>query len=107
MPRQFPRLSVSEVDEKVKRLAERVYASAINEENTKDVMAMFSVAEDCPIGLHQAKEQELRKEIAEEHSAESVKRLATSHDVIFKISSECVSIDHSCFFSDWSEESTI
>ncbi|KAK3569744.1 hypothetical protein QTP86_004067 [Hemibagrus guttatus] len=74
MPRQFPKISFSEVDEKVKRLAEKVYASAINEENTKDVMSMFTVPEDCPIGLHQAKERELLKELAEEHSAESVKR---------------------------------
>ncbi|XP_062860805.1 AMP deaminase 3b [Trichomycterus rosablanca] len=74
MPRQFQKISVSEVDEQVKRLAERVYASAINEENTKDALAMFTVPEDCPIGLHQAKEMELRKEIAEENSLESVKR---------------------------------
>lgn len=74
MPRQFPKISFSEVDEQVKRLAEKVYASAIKEENTKDVMSMFTVPEDCPIGLHQAKERELLKELAEEHSAESVKR---------------------------------
>ncbi|KAI4901661.1 hypothetical protein NFI96_012834 [Prochilodus magdalenae] len=74
MPRQFQKISFSEVDDHVKRLAEKVYASAIKEENTKDVMSMFTVPEDCPIGLHQAKEHELRKELAEEHSAESVKR---------------------------------
>ncbi|XP_037395860.1 AMP deaminase 3b isoform X1 [Pygocentrus nattereri] len=74
MPRQFQKISFCEVDEQVKLLAEKVYASAIKEENTKDVMSMFTVPEDCPIGLHQAKERELRKELAEEHSAESVKR---------------------------------
>ncbi|XP_046720008.1 AMP deaminase 3b isoform X2 [Silurus meridionalis] len=74
MPRQFPKISLSEVDEQVKRLAEKVYASAIHEENTKDVMSLFTVHEDCPIGLHQAKERELRKELAEDNSEESVKR---------------------------------
>ncbi|XP_027017324.1 AMP deaminase 3b isoform X3 [Tachysurus fulvidraco] len=74
MHRQFPKISLSEVDEKVKRLAEKVYASAIKEESTKDVMSMFTVPEDCPIGLHQAKERELLKGLAEEHSEESVKR---------------------------------
>lgn len=72
MPRQFPKISINEVDEQVKRIAEKVYASAITEEN---VMAMFTVPEDCPIGLHQAKERELLKGLAEEHSEESVKRL--------------------------------
>lgn len=58
----------------MKQLAEKVYASALIEENTKDVMSMFTVPEDCPIGLHQAKQRELLKELAEEHSEESVKR---------------------------------
>ncbi|XP_072551353.1 AMP deaminase 3b isoform X1 [Salminus brasiliensis] len=74
MQRQFTKISLSEVDERVKLLAEKVYASAIKEENTRDVLSMFTVPEDCPIGLHQAKEHELRKELAEEHSAETVKR---------------------------------
>lgn len=74
MPRQFTKISFSEVDEQVKRLAEKVYASALKEESSKDVMSLFTVPEDCPIGLHQAKERELLKELAEEHSEESVKR---------------------------------
>ncbi|XP_058244173.1 AMP deaminase 3b isoform X2 [Hemibagrus wyckioides] len=96
MPRQFPKISFSEVDEKVKRLAEKVYASAIKEENTKDVMSMFTVPEDCPIGLHQAKERELLKELAEEHSAESVKRKQS-----FKlIRSQSISLQIPCA-SEW------
>lgn len=75
MPRQFQKISFSEVDEQVKRLAEKVYASAMKEESSKDAFSMFTVPEDCPIGLHQAKERELLKELAEEHSEESVKRL--------------------------------
>lgn len=58
----------------MKQLAEKVYASALMEENTKGVMSVFTVPEDCPIGLHQAKQRELLKGLAEEHSEESVKR---------------------------------
>uniref|UniRef100_A0A673YKR6 AMP deaminase n=1 Tax=Salmo trutta TaxID=8032 RepID=A0A673YKR6_SALTR len=51
-----------EVDEETRLLAEKVYASALKEEDTKDALSMFTVPEDCPIGLHQAKERELLKE---------------------------------------------
>ncbi|KAL0167927.1 hypothetical protein M9458_036149, partial [Cirrhinus mrigala] len=67
MPRQFTKISLHEVDE-------RVYASALKEEDNKNTLSMFTVPEDCPIGLHQAKEWELRKEIQEQMSEESVKR---------------------------------
>lgn len=76
MPRQFPKISLSEVDEEVRLLAEKVYASALKEEDTKDALSMFSVPEDCPIGLQQAKDYELLKEIAEQKSEESAKRWA-------------------------------
>ncbi|KAI1889815.1 hypothetical protein AGOR_G00166810 [Albula goreensis] len=74
MPRQFPKIKLSEVDEEVRLLAEKVYASALKEEDTKDALSMFTVPEDCPIGLHQAKERELLKELAEQQSEESAKR---------------------------------
>ncbi|KAJ8340197.1 hypothetical protein SKAU_G00348300 [Synaphobranchus kaupii] len=74
MPRQFPKISLSEVDEQVRLLAEKVYASALKEEDTKEALAMFTVPEDCPIGLHQAKEHELLREMAEQQSEESAKR---------------------------------
>ncbi|KAG5849163.1 AMP deaminase 3 isoform X2 [Anguilla anguilla] len=74
MPRQFPKISLSEVDEEVRRLAERVYASALKEEDTKSTLALFTVPEDCPIGLNQAKEHEILRELAEQHSEESAKR---------------------------------
>uniref|UniRef100_A0A671LZ82 AMP deaminase n=2 Tax=Sinocyclocheilus anshuiensis TaxID=1608454 RepID=A0A671LZ82_9TELE len=74
MPRQFTKISLHEVDERVRLLAEKVYASALKEEETKNALSMFTVPEDCPIGLHQAKEWELRKEIEEQRSEESVKR---------------------------------
>lgn len=70
-------MSMSEVDEKVRLLAEKVFASALKEEDTKDAMALFTVQEDCPIGLHEDRERALQKELAEQHSQESVKRYGT------------------------------
>ncbi|KAM3870674.1 AMP deaminase 3b [Diretmus argenteus] len=74
MPRQFPKISLNDVDEKVRLLAEKVYASALKEEDTKEALAMFTVPEDCPIGLHEDRERELMKELAEQQSDESAKR---------------------------------
>uniref|UniRef100_A0A3B4T8B0 AMP deaminase n=1 Tax=Seriola dumerili TaxID=41447 RepID=A0A3B4T8B0_SERDU len=74
MPRLFPRISMSEVDERVRLIAEKVYASALKEEDTKDAMALFSVPEDCPIGLHEDRERALQKELAEQQSQESAKK---------------------------------
>ncbi|XP_041131802.1 AMP deaminase 3-like isoform X1 [Polyodon spathula] len=74
MPRQFPKVSLSEVDEQVRLTAERVYASALREEDTTDGLAIFNVAEDCPIGQIEAKERQLQKELAEQHSEETAKR---------------------------------
>ncbi|RXM36379.1 AMP deaminase 3 [Acipenser ruthenus] len=74
MPRQFPKVSLSEVDEQVRLMAERVYASALREEDTTDGLAIFNVAEDCPIGQIEAKERQLQKELAEQHSEETAKR---------------------------------
>lgn len=73
-PRLFQRMSMSEVDEKVRLLAEKVYASALKEEDTRDAMAMFTVPEDCPIGLHEDRERALQRELAEQQSQESAKR---------------------------------
>uniref|UniRef100_A0A3Q1EAM2 AMP deaminase n=1 Tax=Acanthochromis polyacanthus TaxID=80966 RepID=A0A3Q1EAM2_9TELE len=74
IPRLFQRMSMSEVDERVRLIAEKVYASALKEEDTKDAMALFTVPEDCPIGLHEDRERALQKEMAEQQSQESVKR---------------------------------
>ncbi|XP_075884732.1 AMP deaminase 3b isoform X2 [Nelusetta ayraudi] len=73
-PRLFPRMSMSEVDEKVRLLAEKVFASALKEEDTKDAMALFTVQEDCPIGLHEDRQRALQKELAEQQSQECAKR---------------------------------
>ncbi|XP_044048335.1 AMP deaminase 3b isoform X2 [Siniperca chuatsi] len=74
MPRLFPRMSMNDVDEKVRLLAEKVYASALKEEDNKDALALFTVPEDCPIGLHEDRERALQKELAEQHSQESAKK---------------------------------
>ncbi|KAM9765761.1 AMP deaminase 3 isoform 1-T1 [Menidia menidia] len=74
MPRQFPKVTLSEVEEKTQLLAEKVYASALKEEDHKDAFSMFTVPEDCPIGLKQAQDYELLKELAEQQSEESTKR---------------------------------
>lgn len=74
MPRLFPKMSMSEVDEKVRLLAEKVFASALKEEDTKDAMALYTVQEDCPIGLHEDRERALQKELAEQQSQECAKR---------------------------------
>lgn len=74
MPRQFPKLTLSEAEEETQLLAEKVYASALKEEDHKDALSMFTVPEDCPIGLQQAKQHELLKELAEQQSEESTKR---------------------------------
>ncbi|XP_033972723.1 AMP deaminase 3 [Trematomus bernacchii] len=74
MPRQFPKVTLSEADEVKQMLAEQVYASALKEEDHKDALSLFTVPEDCPIGLQQAKEHELLKDLAEQQSEESTKR---------------------------------
>lgn len=76
MPRLFPKMSMSEVDERVRLLAEKVFASALKEEDTKDAMALYTVQEDCPIGLHEDRERALQKELAEQQSQECAKRWA-------------------------------
>lgn len=74
MPRQFPKIALSDVDEEVRLLAEKVYASALKEEDTKDALSLYTVPEDCPIGLQEARQRELLKELAEQQSEESAKR---------------------------------
>ncbi|XP_044537758.1 AMP deaminase 3 [Gracilinanus agilis] len=74
MPRQFPKLNISEVDEQVRLLAEKVFAKVLREEDSKDALSLFTVPEDCPIGQKEAKERELEKELAEQKSVETAKR---------------------------------
>ncbi|XP_075945706.1 AMP deaminase 3b isoform X2 [Anarhichas minor] len=74
MPQLFKRLSMNEMDEKVRLQAEKVYASALKEEDTNDALSLFSVPEDCPIGLQEDRERVLQKELAAQQSQESAKK---------------------------------
>lgn len=56
-------------------LAEKVFASALKEEDTKEAIALYTVQEDCPIGLHEDRERALQKELDEQQSQECAKRL--------------------------------
>ncbi|XP_059832215.1 AMP deaminase 3-like isoform X1 [Hypanus sabinus] len=90
MPRQFPKASQTEEDKHVRIIAEKVFASALREEDTKDALSLFDIAEDCPIGKQEAKERELQREIAEQQSETSAKRkksfrLIRSHSLSLQI----------------------
>ncbi|MBN3281101.1 AMPD3 deaminase, partial [Polyodon spathula] len=90
MSRQFPKVSLSEVDEKVRLIAERMYSSALREKEIVDNLAIFNVAEDCPIRQIEAKERQLQKELAEQHSEETAKRkksfkMIRSHSISLQI----------------------
>lgn len=90
-------------------MAEKVYASALKEEDSKDTLALFTVPEDCPIGLKETREKELQKEMAEQQSQESVKRYEeeiclTEHVSLSgqakqnKNTTKTLSINSACFF---------
>ncbi|XP_072129014.1 AMP deaminase 3-like isoform X2 [Mobula birostris] len=90
MPRQFPKAAQTEEDKHVRIIAEKVFASALREEDTKDALSLFDIAEDCPIGKQEAKERELQREIAEQQSETSAKRkksfrLIRSHSLSLQI----------------------
>ncbi|XP_037551577.1 AMP deaminase 3 isoform X2 [Nematolebias whitei] len=94
MPRQFCKVTLSEVEEAKQILAERVHASVLKEEDNKDALSMFTVPEDCPIGLQQAKNHELLKDLAEQQSEETSKRrksfmLIRSHSTFSSGSENC------------------
>lgn len=74
VPRQFPKVTLSQEEEETQRRAEEIYALALKEEDSKNALSMFMVPEDCPIGLQQAKDHEIDKELAEQQSAECSKR---------------------------------
>lgn len=74
MPKGLRKTSFAENDENMRIIAEKVFASAVRHGDKTDGMSLFTVPEDCPIGEHQAKEQELQKELAEQQSAQTAKR---------------------------------
>ncbi|XP_040926004.1 LOW QUALITY PROTEIN: AMP deaminase 3 [Betta splendens] len=69
MSRHFPEAALSETEEETHLLAEKVHAAA----ETNGALSMFML-EDCPIGLQQAREHEILKELAEQESEECTKR---------------------------------
>ena len=71
MLKLFPK---SEMDEGLRQMAERVYACAMKEESNRDALALFTVPEDCPIGLQEERERELQKGLKEQRSEESARR---------------------------------
>ena len=74
MPRQFPRVTLSEAQKETQMRAEKVYESALKEEDNKDASSMFTMPEDCPIHLQQTMANEILKELAEQQSEQSTKR---------------------------------
>lgn len=44
---------LTETDDKMRAFAEQVFASETKDENTRDEISMFDVAEDCPILHHE------------------------------------------------------
>ncbi|XP_059917404.1 AMP deaminase 3b isoform X1 [Gadus macrocephalus] len=72
MLKLFPK---SEMDEGLRQLAERVYACALKEENNRDALALFTVPEDCPIGLQEEREREMQKGLKEQRSEDSARRM--------------------------------
>uniref|UniRef100_A0A672NXJ1 AMP deaminase n=1 Tax=Sinocyclocheilus grahami TaxID=75366 RepID=A0A672NXJ1_SINGR len=79
----------------VRLLAEKVYASALKEEDTKDALSMYTVPEDCPIGLQEAKQRELLRELAEQQSEESAKRSASINQSVSNPASNLLP-QHTC-----------
>ncbi|XP_033823902.2 AMP deaminase 3b isoform X2 [Periophthalmus magnuspinnatus] len=77
MRRQFPRQSMSEVDERVRVLAEQVYVSALKDQDQRGAMALFTVPEDCPIEAQEDLQRALQKELQQQadHTAKKKKTL--------------------------------
>ncbi|XP_013865785.1 AMP deaminase 1 isoform X3 [Austrofundulus limnaeus] len=66
----MPKVLLPETDEKIRALAEKVFASETKDENVRDEISMFDVAEDCPI-LH----QEMAHHLHTDDNTEKRKRL--------------------------------
>ncbi|XP_028264751.1 AMP deaminase 1 isoform X2 [Parambassis ranga] len=66
----MPEGGTQKTDDKMRAFAEKVFASETKDENVRDEISMFDVAEDCPI-LH----QELAHHLQTEDDAEKRKRL--------------------------------
>uniref|UniRef100_A0A8C5GW54 AMP deaminase n=1 Tax=Gouania willdenowi TaxID=441366 RepID=A0A8C5GW54_GOUWI len=74
MPRHFPKAKLSEEEKEAQLRAEKIYASALKEEDQVDTLSLFTVPEDCPISLNEANDYEYWKELAEQQSVETTQR---------------------------------
>lgn len=77
MRRQFPRQSMSSVDERLRVLAEQVYVSALKDQDQRGALGLFTVHEDCPIEAHEDLQRALQRELQQktDHSAQRKKSL--------------------------------
>ncbi|KAM9817083.1 AMP deaminase 3 [Neosynchiropus ocellatus] len=74
MPKKFPKIDLSPVDEETECQAEKEYECALKEEDDREGSSMYAVSADCPIEIQHAMEEEMLKEIAEEQSEQGCKR---------------------------------
>lgn len=75
MRRQFPRQSMSEVDERLRVLAEQVYVSALRDQDQRDAMSLFTVPEDCPIVAREDRDRALQRELQQDEDSKRKKTL--------------------------------
>uniref|UniRef100_A0A8C6WRL9 AMP deaminase n=1 Tax=Neogobius melanostomus TaxID=47308 RepID=A0A8C6WRL9_9GOBI len=64
MRRQFPRQSMSDVDERLRVLAEQVYVSALKDQ--QGTMGLYTMHEDCPIEAHEDLQRALQRDLEQQ-----------------------------------------
>ncbi|KAM4570670.1 AMP deaminase 1 [Fundulus diaphanus] len=74
----MPKVQVPETDDKMRAFAEKVFASETKDEQVRDEVSLFDVAEDCPI-LH----QEMAHHLHADDNVEKRKRHHRSRTVVF------------------------
>ncbi|XP_030640021.1 AMP deaminase 1 isoform X3 [Chanos chanos] len=71
----MPKVIIPETDDKMRAFAEKVFASETKDEDVREEISLFDVAEDCPI-LH----QELVQHLATHDDSEKRKKRILAHD---------------------------
>uniref|UniRef100_A0A8C5CIU6 AMP deaminase n=1 Tax=Gadus morhua TaxID=8049 RepID=A0A8C5CIU6_GADMO len=64
-PEHLPSNDITKTDDKMRAFAEKVFASDAKDENVRDEISMFDIADDCPI-LHQEQAMHLDRDEDEE-----------------------------------------
>ncbi|XDV49447.1 hypothetical protein PO909_018693 [Leuciscus waleckii] len=74
----MPKVAVPETDDRVRAIAERVFASETKDEDVREEISLFDVADDCPI-----LNQELAYHVSEDDDIEKRKKLLsrTHHEL--------------------------